>query len=87
MEECSKVDILGAATTSVLAGRSCNLKRLLAQLRRHEVKNRNNAYFSATTDEESAARERGDFARASEIFKNQQTEFHRKLNTAKERSV
>lgn len=87
MEECSKVDMLGAAAMSLLMGDSLNLDKLATAFRQHKVKNYNNAYMSVTTDAEREARKRSDFTRAIQIFKAQQAEIHRELNANKNASL
>jgi AbiV family abortive infection protein len=83
MEECSKIDTLGAATTSILLGHDVDEARLARAFRNHKAKNHANAFMARTTDEETAARARGDWKAASEAFKKFQDKFHAEVNTIK----
>jgi AbiV family abortive infection protein len=87
MEECSKVDMLGAAATSLVLGHTVDINKLAAKLRQHKIKNYNNAYMSVTTDAEREARKSGDPQGAIEIFKAQQATLHEWLNTNKNASL
>jgi len=87
IEECSKVDMLCAAVTSLLMGHPVDVNQLANRFRQHKVKNYNNAYMSVTTDAERQATKRGDAERAIQIFKAQQAEIHRWLNTNKNASL
>lgn len=87
LEECAKVDILGAAATQMLMGYELNIGELQKVLVRHDHKNRANAYFLEGTEEEKAAKESGDFDAAQEAFRHMQKEFHTKSNTAKNASL
>lgn len=83
MEECSKIDTLGAAATSILLGHDVEEALLARALRDHKAKNHANAFFARITDEEMAARTRGDWKAASEAFKKFQDKFHAEVNTIK----
>lgn len=83
MEECSKIDNLGAAATSLLVGFDVDEKRLARAFRNHRAKNYANAYFAKTTDEELAARKQGDWKASGEAFKKFQDKFHDEVNTIK----
>jgi len=83
MEECSKIDKLGAAATSILRGYDVDEIRLAKAFRNHKSKNYANAYFARATDEEMAARANGDWKAASEAFKKFQDKFHAEVNTIK----
>lgn len=83
MEECSKIDTLGAAATSILLGHDVDDARLAEAFRNHKAKNHVNAYFARTTDEEMAARACGDWEAAREAFKKFQDKFHAEVNTIK----
>jgi AbiV family abortive infection protein len=87
MEECSKVEMLGASATSLLMGNPIDLDKLATKFRQHQVKNHSNAYLSVKTDAEAEARKRGDVAGAVQIFKAQQADIHRMLNTNKNASL
>src|SRR5207249_12216587 len=52
IEECSKLDMVCVAATSLLMGHPVDLDELANRCRQHKVKNYNNAYISVTTDAE-----------------------------------
>ena len=83
MEECSKIDTLGVAATSVLLGHDIDEARFVRAFRSHKAKNHANAFFARTTDEEMAARADGDWKAAGEAFKKFQDKFHTEVNTIK----
>ena len=83
MEECSKIDTLGAAATSILIGGNVDETRLARAFRNHKAKNLANAFFATTTEEEMTARARGDWKAASEAFKKFQDKFHAEVNAIK----
>ncbi len=87
LEECSKLDILCVAAMSIVMGHPVDLDKLAGKFRQHKVKNYNNAYMSARTEAEVEASKRGDGAAAIEIFKAQQADIHRILNTNKNASL
>jgi AbiV family abortive infection protein len=87
LEECSKVEMVCFAATSLLMGHSVDINKLAAKFRQHKVKNYNNAHMSVTTEAEREATKRGDVARAIQIFKAQQADIHRSLNTNKNDSL
>ena len=87
LEECAKVDTLGAAVTSLLMGHEVNIEALRRAFRRHEYKNKANAYFLPTTDAERLARDSGDFDAARQEFKQLQEAFHEESNTDKNASL
>jgi AbiV family abortive infection protein len=83
LEECAKVDTLGAAVTSLLMGHEVNIEALRRVFRRHEYKNKANAYFLPTTEAERLARDSGDFDAARQEFKQRQEAFHEESNSDK----
>ena len=83
MEECAKVQSIGAWAASLLAGHTVDEKKALAAFASHSRKNRTNAYMLKGSAEEYAARERGDWKAAIEEFKKHQVEFDKKSNDAK----
>lgn len=83
MEECSKIDTLGAAATSILLGHGVDETHLTKAFRNHKAKNHANAYFAKITDEEMVARTRGDWKASSKAFKEFQDKFHAEVNTIK----
>jgi AbiV family abortive infection protein len=87
LEECSKVDSLGAWAVSLLCGYEVDQKRILAVLARHSSKNKSNAYMLEGSPPEKEAKARGDWETASKEFKMLQEQFHQKSNTAKNASL
>ncbi len=87
MEECAKVDMVGAAATALTLGHPVDLDRLTRAFRDHKAKNFSNAYMSAASEAEVAARKANDSKAAGEAFKNSQHEIHGFLNTAKNASM
>jgi AbiV family abortive infection protein len=87
LEECAKIETLGAWATSLLAGIPVNQKSILAEFTSHAEKNRTNAYRLGGSDEETAAKARGDWKTALEEFEKLQKEFHRRSNDAKNASL
>jgi AbiV family abortive infection protein len=83
MEECAKIDTLGAAATSMLMGHDVDETRIANAFRDHKAKNHVNAYNATTTEEELAARARGDWQASSDAFKKFQHQFHVEVNTIK----
>jgi AbiV family abortive infection protein len=87
LEECAKIQTIGAWATSLLAGLPIDQKEVLAEFASHKEKNRTNAYMLQGSAEEYAARERGDWNGALEKFKKLQAEFHETSNDAKNASL
>jgi AbiV family abortive infection protein len=87
MEECGKIEILGAGVTSLLAGRDIDVKKTVGATSRHKSKNYAIAYFLSPTEEEREARDLGDWKRALAAFTQRQTTFHVRSNTAKNASL
>lgn len=87
MEECGKIDILGATAVSLIAGRESDLSNAAVLVTRHKAKNAANAYFLPLTEEEEDAAETGEWERASRSFKEHQAGFHLYCNTAKNASL
>lgn len=83
LEECSKIETLGAWAVSLLVGFDVDQKKVLAALARHASKNRSNAYMLVGSEAEKNAKSRGDMKAALEAFKKTQAEFHQTSNTAK----
>jgi AbiV family abortive infection protein len=83
LEECSKINTLGAWAVSLLVGLDVNQKKVLVAFGRHEAKNKHNAYMLEQGDAEKEAIARGDWKAALEAFKQTQDEFHRASNQAK----
>ncbi|HFF2077245.1 TPA: AbiV family abortive infection protein [Pseudomonas aeruginosa] len=87
LEECGKIEILGAAVTSCLAGVDIDVKSLSRAFRRHEAKNKINAYFLPRSEDEKAAEEKHDTAAAASAFKDIQEQFHHESNNLKNASL
>lgn len=83
IEECAKIEMLGAWAVSVLLGFDVNEQKLAAAFASHKAKNYTNAYMLPLgTDEKTARRDqrRDDSLKA---FKQQQITFHQESNSAK----
>jgi AbiV family abortive infection protein len=87
MEECAKVDMIGAAATGLTFGHPVDLDRLEKAFRNHKAKNYSNAYMSEASAAEKAARKANDSKAARASFKESQREIHAFLNTAKNASM
>jgi AbiV family abortive infection protein len=83
MEECAKIDMLGACATSILMGHEVDDDHIAKAFRDHKVKNHANAYNATTSPDEQEARARGDWKAASAAFKRFQKDFHIEVNTIK----
>lgn len=83
MEECAKIDMLGAYTVSILVGHDVDDDQIGKVFRDHKAKNHANAYNATPTPQEEEARARGDWAAASAAFKKFQRDFHVEVNTIK----
>lgn len=87
LEECAKVDSLGAAVISVFMGHAVDIDRLRRAFRRHDYKNKANAYWLPVTENERQARDSGDLSAAREAFKQLQAAFHEESNDDKNASL
>jgi AbiV family abortive infection protein len=87
LEECAKIEVMGAWATSILAGIAVDEKNVLAGLTRHGYKNRTNAYMLEGSVEETAAKQHGDWKAALAEFRKLQEEFHAQSNAAKNSSL
>ena len=87
LEECSKIERIGAWAISLLSGHEVDQKKVLTTLARHSSKNKTNAYMLEGTQVEKDAKARGDWKTALEEFKKLQVEFHEKSNDAKNASL
>jgi len=87
LEECSKIENMGAWAISLLSGHDVDQKKVLDALARHSSKNKSNAYMLEGSQIEKDAKERGDWKTALEEFKKLQVEFHEKSNSAKNASL
>lgn len=87
LEECGKIEILCAAILSHLIGKEVDVKSLSRVFRRHESKNKINAYFLPLSEEEKVAEKNDDVAAAVSAFKVVQEEFHKESNDLKNSSL
>lgn len=87
LEECSKIETMGAWATSLLSGHEVDQKKVLTAVRRHSSKNKSNAYMLKRTLEENDAMARGDWETAREEFRKLQLEFHQSSNDSKNASL
>lgn len=87
LEECAKVDTLGAAVTSLLMGQDVNIEALRKAFLSHKYKNKANAYFLPLTEAEKKAHEGGDFDAVRRHFKELQSAFHTESNNDKNASL
>lgn len=87
LEECAKVEILGAAVTSMLMGENIDLEKLTNAFRSHAAKNRTNAYFLRPSKKEKVAHQDGDIKVAIDAFTKTQAKFHQKSNAEKNTSL
>ena len=87
LEECSKVNNLGAWAISLVFGFEVDQKKVLAAFGRHAAKNKSNAYMLEGSEAEKDAKSRGDWEAALAVFKQTQDEFHATSNQAKNASL
>jgi AbiV family abortive infection protein len=87
LEECSKVDTMGAWAASLVSGLKVDRDKVLGAFRRHSSKNKGNAYMLEASQAEEEAKARGDWKAARQEFKKSQTEFHEASNDAKNASL
>lgn len=87
LEECSKVNNLGAWAVSLVLGFEVDQKKVLAASGRHAAKNKSNAYMLEGSEAETDAKARGDWEAAMAAFRQTQDEFHETSNRAKNASL
>lgn len=87
LEECSKIEKMGAWATGLLSGFDVDQNKVLAAFRRHSSKNKSNAYMLEGSEAEDEAKARGDWETALHEFKKFQQEFHEASNDAKNASL
>ena len=83
IEECSKVEYLGAWAMSQLLDKEGDRAQIGKAFRSHAAKNKLNAFMLEASAEEISARERGDWDASSAAFKKTQDAFHQKSNRNK----
>lgn len=86
LEECAKVENLGAWAVSFVLGHDVDEKKVLTAHAHHAAKNKQNAYMLEPSQDEKDARERGDIKAALD-FQKTQVRFHAKSNGAKNASL
>jgi AbiV family abortive infection protein len=82
-EECGKLEMLGGYAMSIVLGHGVDLTRMTRAFRDHEAKNHATAYFTSITEDERAARARGDWEGSSDAFEKVQATLHKVFNTQK----
>ncbi|MDH2349562.1 AbiV family abortive infection protein [Bradyrhizobium sp. SSUT112] len=87
LEECSKIEKMGAWATGLLSGHKVDQNKTLAAFRRHSSKNKGNAYMLEASQAEAEATARGNWETALQEFKKLQQEFHEASNDAKNASL
>jgi AbiV family abortive infection protein len=87
LEECSKIENMGAWATSLLSGIEVDQNKILTAFRHHSSKNKSNAYMLDGSPAEKDANARGDWETAREEFRKLQLEFHQASNDAKNASL
>jgi AbiV family abortive infection protein len=87
LEECGKIEIIGAWATNLLLGAHVDVPEMTKAFRSHQAKNYANAYFATPTAAELEARARGDTRAAVEAFERFQKRFHNESNAAKNASL
>lgn len=87
LEECAKIEMLGALAVSMLAGQEPTFEKLKAAFASHKAKNYLNAYGLPPTKAESDARRDKRWSDASKAFAQKQVAFHSESNTTKNASL
>jgi AbiV family abortive infection protein len=87
LEECGKIEMLGAWAASLLMGFEVDLRKVSVALASHKAKNYTNAYMLPTTKEELKARENANWQGAIDAFRRYQATFHLDSNSAKNASL
>lgn len=87
LEECAKVDMLGALAVGLFMGEELSRKSIQRAFSNHRAKNFTNAYLRPPGDREKEARGDKRWADAMEAFRAQQRQFHHESNTRKNASL
>jgi len=87
LEECAKIEMLGAWAVSVVFGVDVNEEKVASAFSNHKAKNYMNAYMLPAGPEEVLARREKRPADSLKAFKQQQSVFHHESNTAKNASL
>jgi len=83
LEECGKLEIIGAAIMDVVTESRFDEKLFRKNIRSHKAKNYANSYFLKANEEELKARENKQYIEEIEIFNNRQNDFHMTSNDLK----
>lgn len=83
LEECAKIDMLGAWAASVLTGVRLDIQKTSQAFASHKAKNYTNAYMLPVAGDEADARQSKRWPEASKAFKQRQAQFHEESNLAK----
>ncbi|RXG90630.1 AbiV family abortive infection protein [Bradyrhizobium zhanjiangense] len=83
LEECGKIEILGAWATSVLAKIDVDQTRLARALANHKAKNGANAYMLELSPAEKTARSEKDWKESAAAFDEMKRLYHEDSNEAK----
>ena len=87
IEECAKIDSLGAAAKGLLIGFDLDLDKLHKNLTRHKVKNYINAWNLPFTAEEEAAHSAGNREEAKVAANKLRCDYHDFVNRVKNNSL
>jgi AbiV family abortive infection protein len=87
LEECAKIEMLGAWAVSVLTGKETDVQKLTVAFASHKAKNYTNAYLLPVANAESDARQEKRWHDAIEAFEQQKAQFHLESNSAKNASL
>lgn len=83
LEECGKVELIGGWLTGILMGLEADPKPFYRRLAQHQAKNTINAYMLDLSEDELAARSKGDWKAEHAAFTSAKQEFHEASNAAK----
>jgi AbiV family abortive infection protein len=87
LEECSKIESMGAWATALVSGIDVDQKGVLNALRQHASKNKTNAYMMEGSQAEKDAKANADWEAMHDEFKKFQKAFHETSNDAKNASL
>ncbi len=83
LEECGKLELLGAWIIGRFGGSSPDPSKFYASLTHHKAKNSINAYMLEVEGDELSAQEQGDWKAKHEAFMRMKRGFHENSNRAK----
>ena len=83
MEECAKIEVLGASAAGLFIGHKVDLDKMSEVFRSHAQKNRVNAHFLEPSTTEKSARKDGEVDSALAAFRKAQDECHVRSNEEK----